>query len=109
MLGMWQTIMKVDNASVRSIGGGKYEVTAVGTVPTAGWTNPSITGAGIISNGILQYDFEAYPPSGHALQVLSQVKASSQFGGPGTSIAGLTTVRITAKENSIEIPFPPCG
>ena len=105
-----QTIMRIDSGSVHSIGGGRYVITAVGTVSTAGWTHPAITGAEIVSLGQLDYEFQAEPPHGPSLQVLSQVSASAQIGGPGTSLAGLTTIRISASQGVYEIPFPPsCG
>lgn len=103
-----KTIFQVNSVRITPAEDGKYTVEAHGTVSTAGWTNPAIIGAGIINDdGGLRYDFEAQPPSGQALQVLTSVVARSQFGGPGTSLKGLKRVIVTARNGEVSAAFPP--
>lgn len=103
-----QTILQVDSVRIIPAADGKYRIEAHGHVSTAGWTNPHIIGAGIISpDGGLRYDFEAQPPPGRALQVLTAVAAVAEIGGPGTSLKGLKRVIVRAKNGEVSAAFPP--
>lgn len=87
------TITKVD---LTAAAGGRYTIHAVGTVPTAGWSRPALVSRGAIidSNGNLDYDFMAERPPGRPIQVISEVRAEAQIGGPGTSLQGLRVIRV---------------
>lgn len=57
-------------------------VTAVGEVPTGGYTKPTLTRVTYIKqpdDGIQDYTLRAVPPAGVATQVISQVKASDTW------------------------------
>jgi len=62
--------------------GGALTVTAVGQVPTGGYTKPTLTRVTYIRrppDGIQDYTFQATPPDGPATQVISEVKASDTW------------------------------
>lgn len=105
---MMTTIPTIQSVTITPSQQGKFVVEAVGVVGSPGWSNPAITGAGIVgSDGSLQYEFQAEPPHGFHIQVLTEIAASSEFGGPGTSLQGLTSVRVTAQNGEMSASFPP--
>ncbi len=59
------------------------KVSAVGEVPTGGFTKPALARVQYIKppdDGIQDYSFTAVPPDGPAIQVISQVQASDTWG-----------------------------
>ena len=71
-------IKKVVSAKLE-VAGGNLTVTAVGEVPTSGYTKPTLTRVTYVIqplDGIQDYTFRAVPPSGVAAQVISQIEAS---------------------------------
>jgi hypothetical protein len=75
------TVPKVVSAKL-AVAKGSLTVTAVGEVPTAGFTKPTLTRVTYVKqpdDGIQDYTFEAVPPDGVAAQVISEVKASDTW------------------------------
>lgn len=75
------TIKKVVSAKL-STEGKSLTVTAVGEVPTGGYTKPTLTRVQYFKqpdDGIQDYTFEAVPPTGIATQVISQVTATDKW------------------------------
>jgi len=73
-----ETIKKVISAKL-SVKKMTLTVTAIGEVPTGGYTKPTLTRVTYIKqpdDGIQDYTFRAVPPAGVATQVISQVEAS---------------------------------
>jgi hypothetical protein len=73
--------MKVISAKL-SLKEGALTVTAVGEVPTAGYTKPTLTRVNYFrkpDDGMQDYQFQAVPPAGVAAQVVSQVEASDTW------------------------------
>ena len=61
---------------------GSLTVTAVGEVPTGGYTKPTLTRVQYFKqpdDGIQDYTFEAVPPAGIATQVVSKVTATDTW------------------------------
>ena len=57
-------------------------VSAIGEVPTSGWTQPVLVRRTYVQpppDGIWEYDLYAVPPAGPAAQVVSQVKATDRW------------------------------
>jgi hypothetical protein len=72
------TIKKVISAKL-SVEKMTLKVTAVGEVPTGGYSKPTLTRVTYSKqpdDGIQDYTFRAVPPDGVATQVISQVEAS---------------------------------
>jgi hypothetical protein len=89
---------------------GNYRVDAVGRVSTGGYSDPQLVSqGGVVANGTLDFDFMATPPPPHTMttQAFVTFKASAIFGGPGTDLKGLTSVRVFATTNSGSARFPP--
>jgi hypothetical protein len=66
-------------------------VTAVGQVPTGGWTEAKLmrrTYKKPPADGIYEYDLTAVPPDGAATQVLSKVKATDRWKDPPRELKG---------------------
>ena len=85
------TVKKVLSATVTMEKGG-LNVTAVGEVPTGGYTKAMLTRVTYIKapdDGIQDYEFSALPPAGLATQVISQVKASDTWSGPSAWVKGV--------------------
>lgn len=77
------TIKKVISAKLE-LAQGDLTVTAVGEVPTAGYTSPTLTRVTYIRqplDGIQDYTFRAVPPDGVAAQVISQIEATDVWKG----------------------------
>lgn len=75
------TIKKVASAKL-SVEKMSLTVTAIGEVPTGGYTKPTLTRVEYFKkpdDGIQDYTFEAVPPTGVATQVISQVTASDKW------------------------------
>ncbi len=90
----------------------KIGVTAAGTVPTTGWTNPQLGAWFYISppaDGIQDLDFSADEPTGIVLRVFTPIAAAlvidrdpNDYWGKGKPLLG---VRIHAHTNAIEAKF----
>jgi hypothetical protein len=105
-----EEVMGIESVNVRPVGNGRYSVRAVGTVPTAGWSKAALVSrTGFVSSeGTLDYYLMAEKPTGRPLQVISKVHAEAVFGGPGTDLKGLHTVRVFDRDDrSYDVPFPP--
>ncbi len=66
-------------------------VTAVGQVPTGGWTGAKLTRRTYKkppADGIYEYDLTAVPPDGAATQALSRVKATDRWKDPPKDVKG---------------------
>ncbi len=75
------TVKRVLSATL-TVETGSLTVTAVGQVPTGGYTRPTLTRVNYIRrppDGIQDYTFQATPPAGPATQVISEVKASDTW------------------------------
>ncbi|MEX2174752.1 MAG: hypothetical protein WD872_10345 [Pirellulaceae bacterium] len=75
------TIGKVESAEL-VVKDKTLQVTAVGEVPTGGYTKPMLTRLQYFKqpdDGIQDYTFEATPPAGVAAQVISRVTASDKW------------------------------
>ena len=75
------TVKKVLSAKL-SLAEKALTVTAVGEVPTGGYTKPTLTRVTYFrqpADGIQDYTFQAVPPAGVATQVISQVEASDTW------------------------------
>lgn len=71
---------------------GSLTVNAVGEVPTAGFTKPTLTRVTYIKkpdDGIQDYTFRAVPPGGIVAQVVSQVEASDVWKSMPTWVKGV--------------------
>lgn len=85
------TIKKVISAKLE-LAKGDLTVTAVGEVPTAGYTSPTLTRVTYIRqplDGIQDYTFRAVPPDGVAAQVISQIEASDTWKGVPPWVKGV--------------------
>ena len=78
----------------------KLRITASGTVPTGGWSNPKLDPYIYIQappNGIYDFNFVADPPEGVATQVISPIEAIFIMENLTSDVKG---VRIHASQNS---------
>ncbi|SHL37428.1 hypothetical protein SAMN05216428_102186 [Nitrosospira sp. Nsp11] len=78
----------------------KLRITASGTVPTGGWSNPKLDPYIYIQappNGIYDFNFVADPPEGVATQVISPIEATFSMENLTSDVKG---VRIHASQNS---------
>lgn len=78
----------------------KLRITANGTVPTPGWTNPRLEPFIFIQpppDGIYEFDFVADPPEGIVPQVLTPIDASYIWENFPEGVKG---VRVHAAQNS---------
>jgi hypothetical protein len=67
-------------------------VTAVGEVPTGGWTGARLTRRTYIkppADGVYEYDLTAVPPTGAATQAISKVKAKDEWKDPPEGVKGV--------------------
>src|SRR5690606_3917164 len=86
-----KTILSVDYAIQESFPP-TLVVTAVGQVPTGGWTGAKLTRRNREkppADGIYEYDLTAVPPSGAATQVISKVTAKDSWKDPPKGLKGL--------------------
>src|ERR1700719_1846496 len=74
-------------------------VTAVGNVPTTGWTNPALVDSGQANNGI-RFDFVWEAPSGLAGQMITAVTANTTDLPEGQEIV----VRSETNEKTLQLP-----
>lgn len=77
-------------------------ISAVGTVSSGGWKNPSLDRRHYIappSDGILDYDFSASPPVGTAIQVILPIAAQDVLVEIPLWLKG---VRIHSATNQVE-------
>jgi hypothetical protein len=85
------TVNKVLSAKLEPRSG-ELTVRAVGEVPTAGFTKPTLTRVTYIKppdDGIQDYTFQAVPPSGIVAQVVSRVEASDIWKSPPAWVKGV--------------------
>jgi hypothetical protein len=78
----------------------KLRITASGTVPTGGWSNPKLDPYIYIQappDGIYDFNFVADPPEGVATQVISPIEATFIMENLTSDVKG---VRIHASQNS---------
>lgn len=76
-------------------------ICATGTVPTTGWTKPSLDPVVYIHppvDGIYDVTFNATPPSGISGQMMSQVRALKMWPNPPKGLKG---VRVKGANNSV--------
>lgn len=76
-------------------------VSARGWVPTSGWSHPDLAPWMYIvppTDGILDLDFVASPPTGLALQVFTRIGVTKAFPVP----AWVVGVRVHSSTNSVE-------
>jgi hypothetical protein len=77
------------------------QITAMGKVPTPGWTNPQLVPYTYIQappDGIYDFDFVADLPDEVVIQVITPMAASYQWRSPP---AGLKGIRVHASVNSL--------
>lgn len=70
----------------------KLTVTAVGQVPTGGWSGAKLTPKATKEapkDGIYEYELTAVRPDGFVTQVISKVKASHTWDSPPADIKGV--------------------
>lgn len=70
----------------------KLTVTAVGQVPTGGWTGAKLTPRAAKEapkDGVYEFDLTAVRPDGVAKQVISKVKASYTWDNPPADLKGV--------------------
>jgi len=95
-------VMKVNAASVMVVKSAHgLRICAVGTVPTAGWTKPTLRPLVYVhapTDGIYDFDFEATPPSGIVIQRLSIVRAFKVWPNAPKGVKG---VRIHGANNAV--------
>ncbi len=78
----------------------KLQISASGTVPTGGWSNPQLVPFNYIQappDGIYDFDFIATPPDGIATQVITPIEVNFLW---ENLPEGLKGVRIHASSNS---------
>lgn len=78
----------------------KLRITASGTVPTGGWSNPKLDPYIYIQappDGIYDFNFVADPPEGVATQVISPIEAAFIMENLTSDVKG---VRVHASQNS---------
>lgn len=78
----------------------KLRITASGTVPTSGWSNPKLDPYIYIQappDGIYDFNFVADPPEGVATQVISPIEAAFIMENLTSDVKG---VRVHASQNS---------
>lgn len=78
----------------------QLRITAAGTVPTGGWSNPALQPHIHIQpppDGIYDFDFVADPPTGPAPQVISPIQATYTWEAFPEGVKG---VRIHASQNA---------
>ncbi|MCI0357748.1 MAG: hypothetical protein L0211_04580 [Planctomycetaceae bacterium] len=95
------TIKKVVSAKLE-VSQGTLTVTAVGEVPTGGYTQPTLIRVTYFrqpDDGIQDYMFRAVPPDGVAAQVISQVTATDKW--PALPKKWLKGVRIHGAGNGV--------
>ncbi len=80
-------------------------ISAVGAVPTTGWSSAELSPYVYITppqDGYWEFDFVARAPSGPAAEVITPIGAAYVW----TKLpAGLKGIRVYASENKIEKPF----
>ncbi|MEA3048753.1 MAG: hypothetical protein QOG84_589 [Sphingomonadales bacterium] len=95
-------VTKVNSASVMVVKSPHgLRICAVGTVPTGGWTKPTLTPLVYVhapTDGIYDFDFDATPPSGIVIQRLSLVRALKVWPNAPKSVKG---VRIHGAKNAV--------
>jgi hypothetical protein len=77
------------------------QITATGTVPAAGWTNPRLVPYTYIQappDGIYDLDFVANPPNGIVAQVITPIEALYAW---RNAPVGLKGIRVHASTNSV--------
>lgn len=76
----------------------KLQVTVFGTVPSTGWTNPQLVPYTYVQappDGIYDFDFMAIPPKDIVAQVISPIRARTEF-----FAEGVKGIRVHASLNS---------
>lgn len=76
-------------------------IEAIGLVPTSGWRHAQLSPWVYITppaDGIYDFDFEAVPPQGIALQVISPIVTNEVFPNPPADLKG---VRVHGILNSV--------
>jgi hypothetical protein len=79
----------------------KLRISATGTVPTGGWSNPALQPYIHIQpppDGIHDFDFVADPPTGPAPQVISPIQATYTWEAFPEGVKG---VRVHASQNAV--------
>jgi hypothetical protein len=104
-------VMRVNSASVMMVKkGGPVRLCARGTVPTGGWTHPTLTPRVYVQappDGIWDFDFKAVPPAGIVPQMLTQVRGQLVWNGyykglKGVRVyKGLKGVRVHGTNNAV--------
>ncbi len=98
------TVYRVDDVTAALLESDppKLNVTAQGTVPTQGWSNPELTPYVYVMpplDGIQDFGFIAEPPIGIVPQVLTPITASYTMDSPPSWLLG---VRVHASTNAKE-------
>lgn len=101
---------RVLGARILELGDGRFNIEAVGEVGTANWRDPILRAhVGVVVDGNLDFDFVGDAPDRGeiTLPMVSRLTATVNFGGSGTDLGGLHTVRIFAARGWKGFPFPP--
>jgi hypothetical protein len=81
-------------------------VTAVGEVPTGGWTGAKLTRRTYIkppADGVYEYDLTAVPPTGAATQVVSKVKAKDEWKDPPEGVKGVKVYGVGEGVKAVQV------
>ena len=76
-------------------------VVAKGLVETSNWSEPILVGGPMSSDGCLELSFEAVPPHGSSLQVITPIAMS--HAQPIPSKGAVKRVKVTAAQNAISV------
>src|SRR5689334_14785410 len=107
---MMQRVLSIDFASVFLVKSNPpyVGVSAIGKVPTTGWTHPHLSAWFYIvppTDGIQDFDFNAMPPSGVFLPIVVPISAHAVIARDPTNYWGhgkpLHGVRIHARDNAL--------
>jgi hypothetical protein len=103
------TILKVD-FEVEHSEPSNLVMTAVGQVPTGGYTKPRLVRATYATppdDGIADYFLLAVPPAGFATQVISEVKATDRWKGYTKAAPWLQGIRVHGTGDGVVVKMLP--
>ena len=84
----------------------EFVVTATGTVPTGGWSGAKLTRRDTKkapADGVYEYDLTAVKPSGIAIQVISEVKATDRWKTPPADIKGVKVYGVGEGAKTVKV------
>jgi hypothetical protein len=106
-------IHEIESVGISITGAAMVKVTAVGDVPTSGWTGGQLVGSANHKDGsgdgnviTMHYDFVAVKPTGVVSQVITKITAETSLPAPpaGKLLKVVVRSETNEKEGSIDSP-----